>query len=519
MLIFVVNAGSSSLKFALFDDAPRLPLVVKGGVSGLPDAARLRMTDANGASMADLRLDEAGVDATVALRRVLTELRARALLDRVGAVGHRIVHGGRTFTTPTRLDAPTIEALARLAPLAPLHQPFNLALVAVTQEALPTAAHVACFDTAFHATQPRLARVYGLPRGLTDDGVLAYGFHGLSFASIAARLRARHGPNAGGRVIVAHLGNGVSLCALAEGRSVATTMGFSVLDGPPMSTRCGTIDPGVVLHLIQERRMTLDAVRDLLYERSGLLGVSEISGDMAVLLDSDDRRAQEAVDLFVYRVAREIGSLAAALEGLDRLVFTGGIGEHADVIRARICERAAWLGVRVDATRNTRADEVISEDGSAVEVLVVPTDEERVIAEGVRACVSADAEAAANASVDAVQSEAVVERLQGHGFIRRGDETVAEIDYDVTFTPGRLRGRGITFEAGAPGHEPGRGPDIAGRLMGPLFQAQPFAGEVHTLVLEDGREFDFRVLTPDTNEITGVSALRASAARARANRP
>jgi acetate kinase len=390
VLIFVVNAGSSSVKFALFEDAGPLPLVLKGSVSGLPDDARLTMRSADGGQIVEVSLEDRPIDAAAALRRVIAELRGRAFLERVGAVGHRIVHGGRTFTSPTRLDAATIEALERLAPLAPLHQPFNLALVAVTQEALPHAAHAACFDTGFHATQPRLARLYGLPRALSDDGVLGYGFHGLSYAFIASTLRARYGSQAGGRVIVAHLGSGVSLCALAQGQSVATTMGFSVLDGPPMSTRCGTLDPGVVLHLIQERGMSPEAVRDLLYERSGWLGVSGISGDMPALLRSEDPRAQEAIDLFVYRVAREIGSLAAALGGLDRLVFTGGIGEHADVIRARICERAAWIGVRVDAARNTRADVVISADDSIVEVLVIPTDEERVIAEGVRASVASE---------------------------------------------------------------------------------------------------------------------------------
>lgn len=384
MLILVVNGGSSSVKFALFENLESLPRVLKGSVSGLPYDPHLTISDAAGARSVDARLDERPMDAEGALRVVLADLRSRGLLERVSAVGHRIVHGGRAFTSPVRLDAATIAALERLTPLAPLHQPLNLALVALAQAMLPDAAHVGCMDTAFHATQPRLARLYGLPHALSEDGMVAYGFHGLSYASISVALRARYGAHAGGRVIVAHLGSGVSLCALAEGHSVATTMGFSVLDGPPMSTRCGTLDPAIVLYLIQERGFSAEAVRDLLYTRSGLLGVSGLSGEMTVLLQSEEPRAAEAVELFVYRVAREIGSLTAALGGLDRLVFTGGMGEHAAGIRARICERAAWLGVSVDASRNAQAARIISTANSAVEVLVITTDEERVIADATR---------------------------------------------------------------------------------------------------------------------------------------
>lgn len=251
--------------------------------------------------------------------------------------------------------------------------------------ALPDAAQVGCFDTAFHADQPRLAHLYGLPRKLTEQGIIGYGFHGLSYAYIASVLRQRYGEGAGGRAIVAHLGSGVSLCAMDSGRSIATTMGFSTLDGPPMATRCGALDPGVVLHLIHGLGMSAPAVSEMLHRQSGLLGVSGISGDLRVLLASDQPAAREAVDLFVYRIGREIGSLAAALGGLDTLVFTAGVGENAPTVRARIAETGAWLGMTLDALRNEAGDTLISADGAPVEVLVVPTDEQRSIARGVQA--------------------------------------------------------------------------------------------------------------------------------------
>lgn len=384
-MILALNAGSSSLKFAVYEDAPELPRVLKGNLSGLRDAPRLSVTLANGRIAVDDRLADAPMNGAAALQRVFIELEAQAVTNQLTGVGHRIVHGGQAFTQPALIEQPTLDALQRLVPFAPLHQPFNLSLVNAAHEALPHLPQVACFDTAFHAGQPRLARLYGLPRALTDDGVLAYGFHGLSYAYVASVLRRRYGPRAGGRVIVAHLGSGSSLCALLDGHSIATTMGFSVLEGPPMSTRSGSLDPGVVLYLIQERGMAVEAVSDLLYERSGWLGISGLSADMSTLLVSDDVGAREAIDLFVYRVAREIGSLAAALGGLERLVFTAGIGEHAPAIRAQICERAAWLGVILEPWLNIRAEEVVSSSESRVEVLVIPTDEEQVIAEGWRA--------------------------------------------------------------------------------------------------------------------------------------
>jgi acetate kinase len=258
---------------------------------------------------------------------------------------------------------------------------MNLEIVALAAGLLPRARQVGCFDTAFHSARPRIATLYGLPRTLTDAGIVSYGFHGVSYGYIASCLVDRYGAQAGNRAIVCHLGSGASLCAMREGRSIATTMGFSPLDGLVMSTRCGSLDPGVVLHLLQDGTRSANDVVRLLYEQSGLLGVSEISGDMQALLASDDVRAAEAVDLFVYQAGRQIGSLAAVLEGLDTLVFTAGIGENSAVIRERICRAARWLGVQIDHERNRRGDQLISAAGSTVDVLVMPTDEERAVAE------------------------------------------------------------------------------------------------------------------------------------------
>jgi acetate kinase len=385
-LVLALNAGSSSLKFAVYEDTDEQQLVLKGSVSGLRDEPLLKVASPDGGAAVATRVGDAPMAGRAALRHVLDVLQSRSLASGIDLVGHRIVHGGQSFVAPKPLDPPTLEALRRLIPLAPLHQPFTLEVVAAASEALPNALHVGSFDTAFHALQPRLARLYGLPRALTEDGVIGYGFHGLSYAYIATVLERRYGPSGGGRVIVAHLGSGVSLCALSQGRSVATTMGFSPLDGPPMGTRCGSLDPGVVLYLLRERGLSADALSEILYEHSGWLGISQVSADMATLLESADPRAREAIDLFVYRVGREIGSLAAALGGIDRLVFTAGIGEHSPAIRARICEHAAWLGVVLNPSENGIAEHVISSDRSAVEVMVIPTDEERMIAAGARAC-------------------------------------------------------------------------------------------------------------------------------------
>ena len=384
-VILALNVGTASFKFALHADDEALTRILAGAVTTDGGETRLSIDPGRGEPTVEAKMEGAATEPGRGLPQVFDHLRQLGVTDAITAVGHRIVHGGTVFVAPIRLDQQTMDALAALIPLAPAHQPAGLAGVAAVAMALPSAAQVGCFDTAFHADQPRLARLYGLPRKLTEQGIIGYGFHGLSYAYIASVLRQRYGEGAGGRAIVAHLGSGVSLCALREGRSVATTMGFSTLDGPPMATRSGALDPGVVLHLIQGLGMSVEAVSEMLHQQSGLLGVSGISGDLRDLLASDQPAAREAIDLFVYRVGREIGSLAAALGGLDTLVFTAGVGENAPAVRARIAEAGAWLGMTLDAPRNEAGDFLISADGARVEVLVVPTDEQRSIAQGVQA--------------------------------------------------------------------------------------------------------------------------------------
>ena len=378
--ILVLNGGSSSLKFAVFEGRDQLPLLLRGNVSSLGHQPRLRVEAAAGRSRIDRSLGEAPIDMDKALAAVSCVLAENDLLRRIDRVGHRIVHGGRDFTEATLLDERTLKALRLLEPMAPIHQRINLEIVAMAADLLPQALQIGCFDTAFHSARPELAKIYALPRAMTDAGIVSYGFHGLSYSHIAAKLHDRYGARAGGRTIVAHLGSGASLCAMDAGRSVATTMGFSTLDGLMMSTRCGALDPGVILHLLQERRMSAEELVTLLYEQSGLLGVSGISGDMRTLIGLDDPAAAEAVDLFVYRIGREIGSLAAAMGGLETLVFTAGIGENAPLIRERISVGAAWLGVGLDEERNRGGEEVVSAANSRVDVLVIPADEERAVA-------------------------------------------------------------------------------------------------------------------------------------------
>ncbi|WP_027054323.1 acetate/propionate family kinase [Mesorhizobium erdmanii] len=379
-VILVLNGGSSSLKFAAFQGRDELHLLVRGSVSSMGERPRLHVAPTATTPPFDRSLGEQPISIDKAFEAIASYLANRGLLRRVRKVGHRIVHGGREFVRATRLDQRTLDALRGLAPLAPIHQAINLELVGLASRLLPGATQVGCFDTAFHATQPELARLYGLPHEMSEQGIVSYGFHGLSYSHIASELRNRYGAAAGGRTIVAHLGSGASLCAMKAGASHATTMGFSTLDGLVMSTRCGAIDPGVLLHLLHDRKMSSDGLIDLLYERSGLLGVSGISGNMQTLLASNDPAAMRAVDLFVYRVGREVGSLAAALGGLDTLVFTAGIGEHAPVIRQGICEAAGWLGVAIDRELNADSEELISTGDSPVDVLVIAADEERAVA-------------------------------------------------------------------------------------------------------------------------------------------
>jgi acetate kinase len=377
--IAVLNAGSSSIKFALYEASEEGALLLRGQVESIGLSPRLKVTDAAGTVLAEQRWAGGALDhhgATQEIMRIGRELLAGR---QVVAFGHRVVHGGIEFARPVRIDPSVIESLTRLVPLAPLHQPHNLAPIEAIAAATPHIPQVACFDTAFHRTQPALAQEFALPRELTAAGVRRYGFHGLSYDYVVARLAEIDPALACGRLVIAHLGNGASLCAVSDRRSVASTMGFTAVDGLMMGTRTGNLDPGVLLYLIEERGMNAKAITDLLYRQSGLLGVSGISSDMRTLRQSAVPAAAEAIALFVYRIVREIGSMAAALGGLDGLIFTAGIGEHDAATRAEVAAGCRWLGVGLDAERNAKGVGVISRDDTRVKVLVVPTDEERMI--------------------------------------------------------------------------------------------------------------------------------------------
>jgi acetate kinase len=394
--VLVLNAGSSSLKFTLFDaDHGTLRECVRGQVEGFGAALRFKARFADGrpevsvdGGLPGASSDRVPHHASEALDGLWRWVEAQLQGRRLVGVGHRVVHGGTAFSAPVRVDRPTLAALQQLVSLAPLHQPHNLGPIDRLLTEQPALPQVACFDTAFHRTQPVVAELFALPRQFYDEGIRRYGFHGLSYEFVATRLRDCAPQAFAGRTVVAHLGNGVSMCALHAGRSVASTMGFTALDGCPMGTRTGSLDPGVVLHLARERGMSLDAIEDLLYKRSGLLGLSGVSHDMRALESSEAPGAALAIEYFVYRLAREVGSLAVAMGGLDALVFTAGIGENSPRIRAAVCERLAWLGLTLDATANAGAQVAagsgaavrISASDSRLEAWRVPTDEELVIA-------------------------------------------------------------------------------------------------------------------------------------------
>jgi acetate kinase len=383
--ILALNAGSSSLKFALYDVGAALTAAARGEVENLDSTPHFIARDANGAVLSETR--GATTDFAATLGHLLKFVDDHLGDRRLCAVGHRIVHGGVEHIAPELVTPTLLEALRALIPLDPLHLPHSLGAVRAIAAARPELAQVACFDTAFHHTMPIEASHFALPRALTAAGVRRYGFHGLSYEFIVEQLKRDAPALAQGRVIAAHLGSGASLCALRSGVSVATTMSFSVLDGLVMSTRCGALDPGVVLYLARQGKSFAE-IEDLLYRRSGLLGVSGISGDMRKLIASGDPHAREALDLFTYRLAFEVAGLAGALGGLDTLVFTAGIGERAPTIRAEICQRLAWLGVRLDSTANAVNAVRISAPGSEIEVLVIATDEEATIARHTRTLVA-----------------------------------------------------------------------------------------------------------------------------------
>jgi acetate kinase len=379
--IAVINAGSSSLKFAVYARgraAGEAPLL-RGQVEGLGATARYR--ESSGAGPSSSRTLDDVPDHAGALGFLMARIGELGPELRLAGIGHRVVHGGTDFAEPVLVSSVTLAALTRLVPLAPQHQPHNLAPIEALRASHPDLPQVACFDTAFHRTQPELAQRFALPEALHQAGLRRYGFHGLSYESVAGSLPGLLGEVADGRVVVAHLGNGASLAALRARRCVATSMGLTPLDGLMMGTRAGSIDPGVLLHLMRESGYDEPRLSRLLQHESGLLGVSGISHDMRTLLASDEDRARLAVELFVYRLVRELGSHVAALGGLDALVFTGGVGEHAASIRADACAQLDWLGVELDPAANERHGPCISRSGARPSLWVVPTDEEGVIAD------------------------------------------------------------------------------------------------------------------------------------------
>ncbi len=382
-VIVVLNAGSSSLKFTLYEErGEKLGVLADGQVEGLFTEPRFKAKDGEGRVVgertwpAGTQLGQQG-----AVEAVFSWCGSEACsADRVRAVGHRVVHGGLEYTQPIVVNGEILDDLEKFVPLAPLHQPHNLAVIRNIMHRFPDIPQVACFDTSFHTTIPSIAQAFALPRRFTERGIRRYGFHGLSYEYIASVLPGIDPEAAKGRTVVAHLGNGASLCAMQNLKSRACTLGFTAVEGLMMGTRCGSLDPGVMLYLMDECGMSARDLETLIYKESGLLGVSGISSDMRTLLASDDPRAAEAVELFAYRIVRELGSLAAALGGLDALVFTAGIGENAVPVRKRVCRASGWLGLQLDEGANAAGGPRISGDGSRVRAWVIPTDEELMIA-------------------------------------------------------------------------------------------------------------------------------------------
>lgn len=385
--LLTLNAGSSSLKFAVFDaDAPSDTAEISGKIEGIGRAPVFSARTADGTALDKSALETLDVAARhdQLIPQLLTWLDHHLAERSVVGVGHRVVHGGRNFSTPTLVDDSVLQQLEALTPLAPLHQPHNLAAIRAVAAWQPDLPQIACFDTSFHSTQDRLAKLFALPRALSDEGIIRYGFHGLSYDYIASVLPQHLGARSQGRVVVAHLGNGASMCAMKNHRSVATTMGFTTLDGLMMGRRSGTIDPGVILYLMQSKGMDAAEIETLLYRESGLLGVSGISNNMQVLSSSPEAGAQEAIDLYCHKAASHLAALLPAIGGLDAIVFTAGIGENSAAVRAAITNRLAWLGVEIDARANAANDTRISSPASTVDVLVVPTNEEAIVAKACR---------------------------------------------------------------------------------------------------------------------------------------
>jgi acetate kinase len=383
--VLVLNAGSSSLKFAHYPVEPELAAkpAVSGQIEGIgaTPVLRARLPDGSKVEEAVTSSGDLTQQHRDALAHLLQWLNSHSPNLDIIAAGHRVVHGGDAYSVPIRLNAEAIKVLEGFVPLAPLHQPHNLRAVRAVAALLPDIPQVACFDTAFHCSQPPIAQAFALPRAITAEGVKRYGFHGLSYDYVSRHLEdCIDAPRANGAVVIAHLGNGASMCALRARKSVASTMGFTAVEGLMMGTRAGSLDPGVLLYLMEQKGMGAKEITNLLYKQSGLLGVSGISQDMRTLLASDEQPAREAVDLFCYRIVRELGSLAAAAGGLDALVFTGGIGEHAALVREKVLTQSAWLGIEFDRDANNTNSARLDKPGSRVAVAVIPTDEEKMIA-------------------------------------------------------------------------------------------------------------------------------------------
>lgn len=382
--ILVLNAGSSSIKFSLFtkaEDGGEPTLVSKGQVEGIGTDPHFIALGPDGEKLEEKRWEDAAVAShPVVIKYVIDWLEEHLGDATLIAAGHRVVHGGLGYTHPVRVDLATMTELEKLVPLAPLHQPHNLNTMKAVMDVHPELPQIACFDTSFHRSNPDVFQKFAIPRKLTEEGVRRYGFHGLSYEYIAKSLPEFAPELAGGKVVVMHLGSGASACGIDNGKSISSTMGFTALDGLVMGTRPGNIDPGVVLYLMQEHNLSAKEIEKVLYKESGLKGASGISNDMRDLLGSDNPDAKEAVDIFIARITREIGSLAAAMGGIDGLVFTAGIGEHSRPIRRMVCEKAAWLGVEIDLAANEANGPKISSASSKLPVYVIPTNEELMIA-------------------------------------------------------------------------------------------------------------------------------------------
>lgn len=377
--LVVINSGSSSIKFAIYELNSSLDKLLYGLVENIQIEPTLKLFDKNHTLVKQTTFNKA-CDYKFFFELLFSGLKTNQLQLNIVAAGHRVVHGGNDFYTPAVVSQQLIEKLKKLIPFAPLHQPYNLEAIEAISQLFPDLEQIACFDTAFHKSHPAINDAFAIPRNLSEEGVKRYGFHGLSYEFIMHQLECMKVKKRLGRVVIAHLGNGASMCAVKEGKSLDSTMGFTALDGLMMGTRCGSLDPGVILYLLEFKKMSYTEIQNLLYKQSGLLGVSGITSNVQQLLENDSLPAQQALELFVYRIRRELGALSAVLGGLDMLVFTGGIGEHAWKIREAVCQNNEWLGIKIDPVLNKSNQLKINDENSAVDVYVIPTDEEWIIA-------------------------------------------------------------------------------------------------------------------------------------------